>query len=125
MHSTAITCSQVGARCYPPFLGITNEMMSRGPQVAYMEYQEMDLLTVSTYADGDPLHHNNSLIHHDGIHHIDLLPEDNGFFSMRYNLGIVVNVTLIIEAFEYVALKLLLIIEHMHRNYAIGLISPW
>jgi hypothetical protein len=24
--------------CYPPFLGITKEMMSRGPQVADMEY---------------------------------------------------------------------------------------
>jgi hypothetical protein len=26
--------------CYPQFLGITKEMMSRGPQVADMEYRE-------------------------------------------------------------------------------------
>jgi hypothetical protein len=41
MHSTS-TCPQVGATCYPPFLGITKEMMSRGPQVADMEYRETD-----------------------------------------------------------------------------------
>jgi hypothetical protein len=40
MHSTASTCPQAGARCYPQLLGITKEMMSQGPQVAYMEYQE-------------------------------------------------------------------------------------
>jgi hypothetical protein len=40
MHSTMSTCPQVGARCYPQFLGITKEMMSRGPQVADMEYRE-------------------------------------------------------------------------------------
>jgi hypothetical protein len=40
MHSTASTFPRVGARCYPPFLGITKEMMSQGPQVADMEYQE-------------------------------------------------------------------------------------
>jgi hypothetical protein len=40
MHSTTSTCPQVGARCYPQFLGITKEMMSRGPQVADMEYRE-------------------------------------------------------------------------------------
>jgi hypothetical protein len=28
--------------CYPHFLGITKEMMSRGPQVADMEYRETD-----------------------------------------------------------------------------------
>jgi len=28
--------------CYPPFLGITKEMVSRGPWVAYTEYQEGD-----------------------------------------------------------------------------------
>jgi hypothetical protein len=39
MHSTVSTCPQVGARCYPHFLGITKEMMSRGPQVEYMEYR--------------------------------------------------------------------------------------
>jgi hypothetical protein len=26
--------------CYPPFLGITKEMMSRGPHVVDMEYRE-------------------------------------------------------------------------------------
>jgi hypothetical protein len=29
-------------QCYPPFLRITKEMMSQGPQVADMECQEMD-----------------------------------------------------------------------------------
>jgi hypothetical protein len=42
MHSTMSTCPRVGARCYPQFLGITKEMMSRGPQVADMEYRETD-----------------------------------------------------------------------------------
>jgi hypothetical protein len=32
-------------------------------------------------------------------------PEDNGSCSMRYKSGIVVSVTLILEAFEYVAFK--------------------
>jgi hypothetical protein len=26
--------------CYPPFLGITKEMLSQGPQVVDMEYRE-------------------------------------------------------------------------------------
>jgi hypothetical protein len=42
MHSMMSTCPQVGSKCYPPFLGITKEMMSRGPQVADMECREMD-----------------------------------------------------------------------------------
>jgi hypothetical protein len=66
---------------------------------------------VSTYIDEDLLCHHTSMIHHDGIHYINLLPEDSGSFSMRYKSCIVVSVTLILEAFEYVALKLLLIIE--------------
>jgi hypothetical protein len=65
------------------------------------------------------------LIHHDGIHHINLLLEDSGSCSMRYKSGIVVSVTLILEAFEYVALKLLLIIERLLGNYALCLVSPW
>jgi len=40
MHSMANTCPQVGATCYPPFLGITKEMMSQVPQVADMENRE-------------------------------------------------------------------------------------
>jgi hypothetical protein len=91
--------------CYPPFLGITKEMMSQGPQVADMECRGIDRLMMSTYTDGDPLHHHTSLVHHDGIHHITLFLEDNGSFSMRYKSGIVVSVTLILEAFEYVAFK--------------------
>jgi hypothetical protein len=31
-------CKERDKLCYPPFLGITKEMMSRGPQVADMEY---------------------------------------------------------------------------------------
>jgi hypothetical protein len=43
IHSTMSTCPQVGSKCYPHFLGITKEMMSRGPRVADMEYQEIDV----------------------------------------------------------------------------------
>jgi hypothetical protein len=46
-----------------------------------------------------------SQVHHDGIHHIILLPKDDGSCSMRYKSGIVVSVTLIFQAFEYVAFK--------------------
>jgi hypothetical protein len=60
---------------------------------------------MSTYIDGYLLHHHTSLIHHDGIHHIILFMEKNGSFSMRYESGIVVSVTLILEAIECVALK--------------------
>jgi hypothetical protein len=66
---------------------------------------------MSTYIDEDPLHHHTSLIHHDGIHHIDFFLEDNGSCSMRPKSGIVVSVTLILEAFGYIALKFLLIIN--------------
>jgi hypothetical protein len=37
----------------------------------------------------------------------------------------VVSVTLILEVFEYVALKLLLIIERFLGNYSLFLVSPW
>jgi hypothetical protein len=57
-------------------------------------------------------------IHHPGIHHTGFLPEDIGSFSMRYKSGIVVSINLIFEAFEYVVLKLLLIIEGLLRHYA-------
>ena len=40
MHSMVSTCPQVGAICYPHFLGITKDMMSQGPQVIEMEYRE-------------------------------------------------------------------------------------
>jgi hypothetical protein len=60
---------------------------------------------MSTYTNEDPLHHHTSLVHNDGIHHIKMFREDNGSFSMRYKSGTVVSVTLILEAFEYVAFK--------------------
>jgi hypothetical protein len=44
MRSMVSTCPRVGARCYPPLLGITKEIMSRGPQVLDMEYREPDRL---------------------------------------------------------------------------------
>jgi hypothetical protein len=44
---------------------------------------------------------------------------------MRYKSDIVVSVTLILEAFEYVAFKFLLIIERLLGNYTIYLVSPW
>jgi hypothetical protein len=99
---------------YSPFLGITKERMSQGPQVAYIECREMDSLVMSTYIDEDPLHHHTSLVHHDGIHHIILFPKDNGSCSMRYKLGIVVSVTLILKVFEYVAFK----VVFGYRTYA-------
>jgi hypothetical protein len=49
--------------CYPPFLGITKEMMSRGPQVADMEYREATQHTnpfiqhTSPFDDGRSIHH--------------------------------------------------------------------
>ena len=60
---------------------------------------------MSTYVDEDLLHYHTSLIHHDGIHHINLFLEDNESCSMRYKSGILLSVTLILEAFEYFALK--------------------
>jgi hypothetical protein len=65
------------------------------------------------------------MIHHDGIHHFNLLREDNGSCSMRYKLGIVVSFTLILEEFKYVALNIILIIECLIGDYAYGLVSPW
>jgi hypothetical protein len=53
----------------------------------------------------DTLYHNTYWIRLDGIHHIILLPKDNGSYSMRYKSSIVVSVTLILEEFEYVAFK--------------------
>jgi hypothetical protein len=55
---------------------------------------------MSTCTDRDPLHHHTSL-----VHHISLLPEDDESCSMRYKSGIVVSITLILEAFECVAFK--------------------
>jgi hypothetical protein len=60
---------------------------------------------MSTYIDGYLLDHNTSLVHRDGIHHITLFPKENGSCSMRYNSSIVVSVTSVLEAFEYVAFK--------------------
>jgi hypothetical protein len=58
-----------------------------------------------TYTNEDLLHHHTSSIHYDGIHHINLFPKESGSLSMRYMSGIVVSVTLILDAFEYVAFK--------------------
>jgi hypothetical protein len=41
MQCMVSTCPKVGAICYPPFPRITKEMVSRGPQVAYMECREI------------------------------------------------------------------------------------
>jgi hypothetical protein len=54
---------------------------------------------MSTFTDEDSLHHYTSPIHNDGIHPINLFPKDSGSCSMRYKSGIVVSVTLILEAF--------------------------
>jgi hypothetical protein len=80
---------------------------------------------MSSYTYEDPLHHHTFSIHRDGIHRNKLFPEDNGSCSMRYKSGIVVSVTLILEAFGYVALNLLLILERFLGNYALFLVSPW
>jgi hypothetical protein len=79
------------------------------------------LTVVSTYIDEDSLHQHTPLIHHDGIHHINLLLEDSGSFSMRYKSGILVSVTLILEAFEYVALNILLIVS----GHPWGMVFYW
>ena len=44
MRSMVSTCPRVGAKCYPPPLGISKEIMYRGPQVLDMEYREPDRL---------------------------------------------------------------------------------
>ena len=93
------------ASYYPPFLGIIKEILSRGPQLVDMERLGIDWLMMSTYTDGNPLHHHASLVHHAGIHHINLFSKGNGSCSMRYKLGIVVCVTFILESFEHVAFK--------------------
>jgi hypothetical protein len=59
-------------------------MLSQGPQVADMECPGIDRLMMSIYTDGDPLHHHIASIHHDGIRHINMFLEDNGFYSMRF-----------------------------------------
>jgi hypothetical protein len=74
---------------------------------------------MSSYTDEDPLHHHTSSVHRDGIHHISLFPKDNGSCSMRYKSGIVVSVTLILEAFEYVAFD----VAFDYRTYAWKLCS--
>jgi hypothetical protein len=78
MHSTMSTCPQVGARCYPPFLGITKEMMSRGPQVADMEYREAD-------EQAGPFIHHTSPSDRWQQHppHLAWITEDNRSCSMR------------------------------------------
>jgi hypothetical protein len=91
--------------CYPYFIGITKEMMSRGPQVADMEYRETASPAVSTCTNRDLLHHHKSQVHHEDIHHISLVPEDIRSSSMRYKPGIIVSVISIFEAFEIVAFK--------------------
>jgi hypothetical protein len=68
---------------------------------------------MSTYTDEDPLHHHTSPDHHHVIHHINLFPEYNGSFSMRYKSGIIVSVTLILEAFEYVSFKVFFYYMHI------------
>ena len=88
-----------------PILGITKEIMSRGPQVLDMEYQEPYWLEPSP---GGPilllqrLHHVNS----SSIHPIDLVLKQQGVLLHEVmSLSITVCVTLIFEAFEYVALN--------------------
>jgi hypothetical protein len=44
-------------------------------------------------------------VHHEGIHHINLLPEDIGSCSMRFKPCIMVSVTSIFEAFGFVAIE--------------------
>jgi hypothetical protein len=60
MRSTVSTCPRVGARCYPPLLGITKEIMSRGPQVLDMEYQELDQLE---HGPGGPIFSSFQCLH--------------------------------------------------------------
>jgi hypothetical protein len=41
-------------------------------------------------------------VDHDGVHHISWPPKDIGYYSMRYNLGIMVSVISIFKEFEFV-----------------------
>jgi hypothetical protein len=92
--------------------------MSRGPWVANMECRGIDRIIMSTYKYGGPLHHQTYLVHHDNIHHISVFPKDNVSCSMRYKSGILVSVTLILDACMF-HLKLLLIIKCVLGSYVL------
>jgi hypothetical protein len=62
-------------------------------------------MTASTCIDRGLAHHHRSQIHHDGLYHTNLLPEDIGSCSMRYKPSVMVSVISIFEAFKYVAFK--------------------
>jgi hypothetical protein len=93
--------------CYPPLLGITKEIMSRGPQVLDMEYQEPDRLE---HGPGGPIFSSFQCLHfvsNNNIHHLDLVLHQR--WSLLHEVmspGIMVCVTLILKTFKYVHLVL-------------------
>ena len=99
--------------------------MSQGSQVADKEYREIDWLTVSIHTNEAPHHHHTSPFVIVAFttptcfwRTVDLAPWGN-------KSSVMVSVTLILEAFEYVALNILLIMECLLGNYDFLPISPW
>jgi hypothetical protein len=93
--------------CYPPLLGITKEIMSRGPQVLDMEYREPDRLE---HGPGGPIFSSFQRLHFvssNNIHHLGLVLYQRWFLLHEVmSPGIMVCVTLILKTFEYVHLVL-------------------
>jgi hypothetical protein len=67
-----------------PILWITKKIMSRGPQVANMEYWETTWPTIPFCTVETPLTTTGGHIFPDGIHQISWLPEGSQPCSMRY-----------------------------------------
>jgi hypothetical protein len=107
MCSTVSTCPRVGARCYPPLLEITKEIMSRGPQVIDMEYRDPNRLE---HGPGGPIFSSFQCLHfvnNNNIHHLSLVLYRRWFLLHEVmSPGIMVCVTLILKTFEYVHLVL-------------------
>ena len=105
MRSMVSTCPRAGARCYPPLLGITKEIMSQGPQILDMEYGEPDRLD---HGPGRPIFSSFQRLHFvssNKIHHLSLVLYQRWFFLHEVmSLGIMLCVTLILKRFEYVDL---------------------
>jgi hypothetical protein len=107
MRSTVSICPRVGARCYPPLLGITKEIMSRGPQVLDMEYREPNPLD---HGPRRPIFSSFQCLHFvssNNIHHLSLVLYRKWFLLHEVmSPGIMVCVTLILKTIEYVHLVL-------------------
>jgi hypothetical protein len=108
-----------------PFCGITKEMMSRGPQVAVLEYRETTLLAVSTCTYGSLLYHHSLDPSSSHPPHQLASGRQMGLAPCSTSQVLWKVITLVFEAFKHVVLKLLLIIECLLGQYAFDHVSPW